>query len=71
MNCKCLTACYLALLVRTFPLDTGREAVLTLLCCEQRNPRFHCFVRLNRANGLASPLTTLLRRFSHALVLAS
>ena len=31
----------------------------------------HCLVTLNRANGLASPLTTLSRWFSHVLVLGS
>jgi hypothetical protein len=31
----------------------------------------HCFVSLNRANGLASPLITLSSRFSQVLVLGS
>ena len=52
-----------------YRLGDLRVAIHKLVCRLQA--ALHCFVSLTRANGLASPLTTLSSRLSQVLVLGS
>ena len=49
----------------------GCDRFLRCFLASSPNPRLHGFVILNRANGWATPLTTLSSRSSHVLVLGS